>query len=132
MDEWTLAKMLPLPNVLSVKYIDFIPQPFDGGCNRLLGVLSGNGTFYFYDVEDKSVLNTITGPQQIVKFASTSDGKYLACLSCSGEVCVYDVAKYLVNCKKRDRVTTDRSGAKVLKSKKQLCQKLFLRKEVST
>lgn len=132
MDEWTLTKVLPLPNdVLSVKHIDFIPQPFDGGCNRLLGILSGTGRFYFYDVEETSVLNTITGLQQIIKFVSTSDGKYLACLLCTGEVCVYDVAQYVVTCKK-SAPSTSRSDIKSVKLKKNVYKKCIIKNEVST
>lgn len=82
-------------------------------------------------MENKSVLNTITELQKIIKFVSTNDGKYLACLSCAGEVYVYDVAKYVTNHKKNKPAST-RDGVKTCKSKKNLCKKSIVRKEVST
>ena len=36
-DAWNLLKIITLPDTCSgVKHIEFIPQPFDGGANKVL------------------------------------------------------------------------------------------------
>lgn len=79
--------------------MDFIPQPFDGGSNRILGILSGQGAVYFYDMEENIILSKIVAKQEICRFDTSGDGKYIACVLCTGENLVFDIASY-VSCRK--------------------------------
>lgn len=109
--------------------MDFIPQPFDGGCNRLLGVLSGSGSFYFYDSANNCILHSISVSEEIIKFTTSNDGKYLACVLCSGEVHVYNIEKYTLL--KKNPCAIAKSVNKTAKSKKQLYRKHIVRQQVS-
>lgn len=131
LDTWCLAKTITLPNyIASVKKLSFIPHLFDGGNNRLLAVLSGKGILYFFDTEANCVLEKISGGCEIIKFESSNDGKYVACVFCSGEVFIYDIAKLLIKCGNKTQKTIGRTRRKVGKCKKSVCKSHVIKEQV--
>ncbi|XP_050301171.1 TBC1 domain family member 31 [Anthonomus grandis grandis] len=91
---WKLLKIISLPEYINtIKQMQFIPENFDGGCNKLLAILSGNGTIYFYNIQDNILLSELKSNCEISSFTLPSyNVQYIACLLCSGEVEVYDIA----------------------------------------
>lgn len=94
---WKLLKVINLPEYINtVKKIMFIPQNFDGGNNKILCILSGNGLIYFYDVENNVLINKLASSVQITNYTiSSSNDQYLCCLLCTGEVKIYDINMFI-------------------------------------
>uniref|UniRef100_A0A1Y1KEH7 WD repeat-containing protein 67 n=1 Tax=Photinus pyralis TaxID=7054 RepID=A0A1Y1KEH7_PHOPY len=117
-DTWAASHTLTLPEyIMSIRKIAFIPQPFDGGANKVLGILSGGGVLYFYNMETEEILNKISNKAEILKFDCSGDGKYVSCLLHSGECCIYSTIKYT-----RTK-TNSRSAQRVPKSRDSVIQK---------
>ncbi|KAF5292337.1 hypothetical protein FQA39_LY03371 [Lamprigera yunnana] len=94
-DTWCIINKIVLPDyITSIKKIAFIPQVFDGGSNKMLTILTGNGVLYFYDLELNVVINGISNEAEILKFDCSMNGKYISCLLKTGEINVYVGAQY--------------------------------------
>lgn len=116
-DIWEMVKVITLAhNVSSIRKLEFISRPFDGGSNRLLAILTGNGFLYFYDMEADGILDQIYSQQEIVKITTSYNGKYVACNLSSGEINVYNISNYL----KSSMVTLSKESQKT-KALKQNC-----------
>ncbi|XP_018333575.1 TBC1 domain family member 31 [Agrilus planipennis] len=98
LDDFSLSYFIELSSsVRSVKDIQFIPQPFDGGAHKLLTILAGNGILYFYDMEANCFINQIKNAQEIAKFSISSNGEHLACIFNEGFMNVYKLNSLLKN-----------------------------------
>lgn len=95
-NSWNLEKTILLQEqTKSVRYVTFISQPFDGGANRVLSILSSNGIVYFYDMLTNMLLNKLSLELEILRYEASLDGKYLACIITCGRVNVYLLTEYL-------------------------------------
>ncbi|KAF2887046.1 hypothetical protein ILUMI_19127, partial [Ignelater luminosus] len=96
LDTWTETSTIDLPTCIqAVKRINFIPQLFDGGSNKILGILASNGMLYFYDVEKCDIVNKVVADEEIIRFDCSHDGQHIACTLKSGEVNIYKVEHYV-------------------------------------
>lgn len=97
LDSWKLLKIVNLPSYIhSVKQIEFIPQNFDGGSNKLLAILAGTGIIYFYNIENNIIISELKSNCDILSFSSPSGNvQYISCLLCSGQVAIYDIGALL-------------------------------------
>lgn len=89
---WDLVKTINVGK--SVKKLEFVSRPFDGGSNRLLSILTSNGRLLFYDMQLDGIVDEIKCSQDVVKSTLSFDGKYVACNLSSGEVNVFHVKDY--------------------------------------
>ncbi|KAI4467260.1 wd repeat containing protein 3 wdr3 [Holotrichia oblita] len=95
-NSWNLEKTIFLQEqTKSVRYVTFISQPFDGGANRVLSILSSNGIVYFYDVLTNVLLNKLSLELEILRYEPSPHGTYLACIITCGRVNVYLLTEYL-------------------------------------
>ncbi|GJQ76162.1 hypothetical protein Trydic_g1907 [Trypoxylus dichotomus] len=116
-DSWNLTKTISLhEHTTSVKQLSFISQPFDGGANRILSILSSNGIVYFYDMKADMLLSRLSLELEILRYQLSSDGKYLACIITCGRVNVYLLTKYLTV--PQEESTKDRPEIKKISLKK--------------
>ncbi|XP_063908067.1 TBC1 domain family member 31 [Zophobas morio] len=92
-----LLKFITLPEyVQTLKHVDFVPQPNDGGSNKLVAVLSGRGSVHFYDFEQNIIVSELVADYEISKYDFSSKSNFFVCLLCSGDVNIYDVVHYIV------------------------------------
>ncbi|XP_030766298.1 TBC1 domain family member 31 [Sitophilus oryzae] len=98
LDIWKLLKIVNLPNYINtVKKIGFISQNFDGGNNKLLAILSGNGIIYFYNIEDNILISKLVSKFEIYNYnIASSNTQYLSCLLCTGDVEIYDINTFIL------------------------------------
>ncbi|CAG9766198.1 unnamed protein product [Ceutorhynchus assimilis] len=115
LDIWKLLKIINLPEYInSVRKIQFISQHFDGGCNKLIAILSGNGIIYFYNVEENFLISKLNTKGEIVSFSIPHGHiQYISCLLCTGEVEVYDMNFYLMKNQELTIVKAQDSTSKV-------------------
>lgn len=105
---WKLYKFVNFSDLIqSVRQVDFVPQPFDAGFNKLLAILSQQGVIYFYNVEENNVINELKTETEIKHFEVSSEGTYIACILHCGETCIFDLQQYIT-----DNGTTRRERAK--------------------
>lgn len=96
LDIWKFVKIISLPKIIAtVKNLKFISEPFDGGSNRILAILSGNGIVYFYNISNETIISKITSDNEVTKCDFSFDGKYIACLESDGEINIYKLSQYL-------------------------------------
>ncbi|KAL1513504.1 hypothetical protein ABEB36_002908 [Hypothenemus hampei] len=124
---WRLLKIINLPShINTVKKVKFVPQSFDGGANKILAILTGNGLIYFYDLENNLLISELKSKCEIADFSvACSSVQYMACILCSGEIEVYDVNFYIepkdgTVFKKADDITQVNKKIKYRKSVKKL------------
>ncbi|XP_021932059.1 TBC1 domain family member 31 isoform X2 [Zootermopsis nevadensis] len=91
LDVWSVKKVIELPEGVSgIRHVEFLPQLFDAGANKVLGLLSSQGILYFLDIESSLFLeNVIVSQTNISRFTCSYSGKYVACILQSGEVNIY-------------------------------------------
>ncbi|EFA06627.1 TBC1 domain family member 31 [Tribolium castaneum] len=95
LSNFKLFKFITLPeHIQSLKHIDFIPQPNDAGSNKILAILSGRGTVYFYDSHQNVLMSELVANYEISKYDFSAS--YMACVLSSGDVNIYDVTQYVV------------------------------------
>ncbi|KAJ4448502.1 hypothetical protein ANN_10518 [Periplaneta americana] len=110
LDGWTVEKVIKLPeNVSGVRHIEFLPQLFDGGANKVLGLLSSHCNLHFLDIESSSFLRTATALTSINRFTCSSNGKYIACILQSGEVDIYRSCQLLDTKSPEEPVVTEKA-----------------------
>lgn len=125
-DTWTIDRIIHLPTEINgVRQILFIPQLFDGGSNRILGVLSLKNTLHFFDMEENKFLNQTQSNETytcINKFYCSPDAKYLACILNTGELNIYlsKLTKIidLPSCKKKEKNSSKSKNITKLKAVK--------------
>ncbi|KAJ8943401.1 hypothetical protein NQ314_009770 [Rhamnusium bicolor] len=97
LDKWKMSKLITLPEyVHTVKFVEFVSQSFDGGANKILAILAGQGIIYFYDIEQNIIISELTLKCEIIKFECCPNGSYIACILCSGEVELYNLSQYVM------------------------------------
>lgn len=95
LDTWALDKALSFSNhFTSIKKISFVCQPFDGGANKILCILTSNGTILFYNMHSDTLYRKLALEFEICKYETSLDGKYLVCLLTSGSMNIYLLAQY--------------------------------------
>ncbi|KAK5648993.1 hypothetical protein RI129_003885 [Pyrocoelia pectoralis] len=121
MDTWAIRDTLALPDyITSIRKITFLPQVFDGGANKILGILSGGGVLYFYNMETEEIINKISTNAEITKFDCSVDGKYVSCLLHSGELYLYSGIQYT---KTKARISTTTVAQRAPKKRESVIRK---------
>ncbi|XP_071443932.1 TBC1 domain family member 31 [Hetaerina americana] len=97
LDTWEAMKVVELPDeVCGVKCLQFLPQPFDGGSNHVLAMLSHDGHVHFLDLNSSTFIGYIRSERsQFYKFVCSSSGCYIACILLTGELNIYCGSKVL-------------------------------------
>lgn len=118
LENWSLYQTIYLPNhVKSVKQMNFIPRIFGNGSSNLLCILAGNGIIYVYDMYENTVLFQLGATREIISFCVSNEEKYVACVLCTGEICIYDTTELLCSGKKEVVVTASvKKKSKTVKS----------------
>lgn len=86
---WELIKRLELPDSLtSVKALGFLPQPLDGGANKILAILSSDRTLRFVDLSTSQFVplssnKIIAGAS---RFGVSPNGRYVAYIDITGSL----------------------------------------------
>lgn len=108
LEDWSLYQTLYLPNhIKSAKQMEFLSRVFDDGSSNLLCILAGNGIIYVYNMHKHAVLFEIGATREIVRFSvSYHGGKYVACVLCTGEICVYDITELLISGERKKNFVT--------------------------
>ncbi|XP_050509808.1 TBC1 domain family member 31 isoform X6 [Diabrotica virgifera virgifera] len=91
-----LIKMISLNDYLhSIKRAEFITNDLDGGDNKILAILSGQGILYFLNTEEDKILSQLQCDIEINRFVCTPNGTHAICLLSSGEVEIFNIQQYL-------------------------------------
>nr|XP_039261457.1 TBC1 domain family member 31-like isoform X2 [Styela clava] len=83
------------PHVTSVKDILFLPDKFDNGANKILGVISQDGIVQFIDLETCRLVFEIVSPRdddRIMSISISSVGEHIAAITLGGSLVFYDVS----------------------------------------
>lgn len=57
LDTWSVKKIVEFPDCISgIKQLDFVPQVFDGGANKILAMLTSSLEILFFDIETSTFL----------------------------------------------------------------------------
>lgn len=60
LDTWVVKKIIEFPeSIPGVKQIEFVPQIFDGGANKILALLTNSLGIYFLDIETSMFLKSM-------------------------------------------------------------------------
>lgn len=95
LESWKFYKSVNLCDFIkSVRHIEFIPQSFDGGFNKILAILSQQGVIYFYNFEKNVMMNELRAESEIKHFEISADGSYIACLLHCGYTGLYNIQQY--------------------------------------
>ncbi|KAG8240239.1 hypothetical protein J437_LFUL004699, partial [Ladona fulva] len=100
LDTWTAEKIIELPaEICGIKHLQFLPQPFDGGSNNVLAILTSTLQVYLLDLQASAFIGNISifGRSSIRKLICSHSGRYIACVLDSGEVNIYSSAKVIEN-----------------------------------
>ncbi|XP_051999243.1 TBC1 domain family member 31-like isoform X1 [Xyrauchen texanus] len=80
------------PKVRTVRYLDFLPDSFDGGSNQTLGVLSQEGIMRFINIQTCKQIFEIGSHEDAISSASISPkGHHIVAVMDSGALKIYDV-----------------------------------------
>ncbi|XP_045500154.1 TBC1 domain family member 31 [Colias croceus] len=93
MDTWKALKSINLSkyNISGVQHISFIPQVFDGGSNKILGMLSSDCILYFINVDSLKIIHAICNESSAIRnFVVSPTGKYFLSTLQLGEVNIYN------------------------------------------
>ncbi|XP_046389147.1 TBC1 domain family member 31 isoform X2 [Ischnura elegans] len=113
METFVPMKVIELPDEMcGVKELEFLPEPFDGGSNHVLGILSYDGQVYFLDLNTSTFIGKIkTEKSQIYKFFCSSSGCYVACILRTGEMSIYNGSQILADKKpSKVKVSVDKNA----------------------
>ncbi|XP_049830677.1 TBC1 domain family member 31 isoform X2 [Schistocerca gregaria] len=99
LDSWAITKVIQLPKTIpGVRHIEFLPQQFDGGCNKILCLLSSRCTIHFFNTDSTMFLQSVISPEDGIRhFTCSQDGKYLVTVLNMGEINVYKSSSVLDN-----------------------------------
>ncbi|XP_072391083.1 TBC1 domain family member 31 isoform X2 [Diabrotica undecimpunctata] len=91
-----LIKTISLNDYLhSIKRTEFVNKEFDGGNNKILAILSGQGIIYFLNIEEDKIVSHLQCDTEINRFVCTTNGTHAICLLSSGEVEIFNIEQYL-------------------------------------
>ncbi|CAG9863971.1 unnamed protein product [Phyllotreta striolata] len=137
LDTYKVLKIINLSDYLkSIKQVEFVPQPFDGGCNKILAILSGQGIVFFFDVERNEIISELRCQVEINKISCSTDSAHIICLLCSGTVDIYNSRQYTsppreIHVHKiRKKLTTNRKSCAIeaMHVKKEISELLDMKK----
>ncbi|XP_033368324.1 TBC1 domain family member 31 isoform X6 [Parus major] len=88
-----LVRIIQMPEkVRSVRHLEFLPDSFDGGSNKVLGVLSQDNVMRFINIESCKLLFDIGSPEEGISTAVISpNGRYIASVMENGSLNLYSV-----------------------------------------
>lgn len=99
-DTWQPTKLIDTNrlNIHGVQQLLFLPQPLDGGCNKVLAVLSMRRNVHLVNLECLTLITTISiESSNVSQIATSYSGKYLACVLKMGQINIYKSEKLLNN-----------------------------------
>ncbi|NWI95333.1 TBC31 protein, partial [Pitta sordida] len=88
-----LIRIIQMPEkVRAVRHLEFLPDSFDGGSNKVLGVLSQDNIMRFINIETCKLLFDIGSPEEGISTAVISpNGRYIASVMENGSLNLYSV-----------------------------------------
>lgn len=91
-----IIRIVQMPEYISaVKDISFLPENFDNGANKILGVLSQDGYTQFIDINTCRLMWEILSPwndDKISSFVVDPNGHYIVCITVGGSLVFYNVS----------------------------------------
>uniref|UniRef100_A0A1B6D5C7 Rab-GAP TBC domain-containing protein n=1 Tax=Clastoptera arizonana TaxID=38151 RepID=A0A1B6D5C7_9HEMI len=119
LDLETIQKTIFIPNVCAdVSYIDFLPQIFDGGANKILAVQSTRCILLF-NIETLEIANTFDIEDRLIKIECSPHGKYISCILQDGNVKILSTdilqktIKQTIDSHKKDAISTTKYDDKI-------------------
>uniref|UniRef100_A0A8C1M4G9 TBC1 domain family member 31 n=1 Tax=Cyprinus carpio TaxID=7962 RepID=A0A8C1M4G9_CYPCA len=93
LDSRQLLRVIHMPpEVKSVRFVDFLPDSFDGGSNQILGVLSQDGIMRFINIQScKQIFEIGSHEDAITLAAICPKGHHIVAVMDSGALRIYDV-----------------------------------------
>uniref|UniRef100_A0A9J8BTJ2 TBC1 domain family member 31 n=1 Tax=Cyprinus carpio carpio TaxID=630221 RepID=A0A9J8BTJ2_CYPCA len=93
LDSRQLLRVIHMPpEVKSVRFVDFLPDSFDGGSNQILGVLSQDGIMRFINIQScKQIFEIGSHEDAIMLAAICPKGHHIVAVMDSGALRIYDV-----------------------------------------
>uniref|UniRef100_A0A671PWE3 TBC1 domain family member 31 n=1 Tax=Sinocyclocheilus anshuiensis TaxID=1608454 RepID=A0A671PWE3_9TELE len=93
LDSRQLLRVIQMPpNVKSVRFVDFLPDSFDGGSNQILGILSQDGVMRFINIQScKQIFEIGFHEDAITLAAICPKGHHIVAVMDSGALRIYDV-----------------------------------------
>ncbi|XP_017769596.1 PREDICTED: TBC1 domain family member 31 [Nicrophorus vespilloides] len=92
-DIWKAVETLTLPeNFRGVKQLEFLPQHFDAGANKILIALTTNRFVIFIDMEKEELITKLECAD-VSRISVCPLGKQIGCVTNSGDVRVFAVAQ---------------------------------------
>lgn len=109
--DWNIMKNLNLKDEISgAKQIFIIPEPLDGGANKIIAILSSDCNLKFFDTTNLNFIKNCCGIfHGIKRFAVSNLGKFLAHVDQDGILFLTNLEK-IVNVKIKERVKLKESG----------------------
>ncbi|XP_071410000.1 TBC1 domain family member 31 isoform X3 [Pithys albifrons albifrons] len=91
-----LIRIIQMPEkVRAVRHLEFLPDSFDGGSNKVLGVLSQDNIMRFINIETCKLLFDIGSPEEGISTAVISpNGRYIASVMENGSLNLYSVQAF--------------------------------------
>ncbi|NXP23167.1 TBC31 protein, partial [Scytalopus superciliaris] len=91
-----LIRIIQMPEkVRAVRHLEFLPDSFDGGSNKVLGVLSQDNIMRFINIETCKLLFDIGSPEEGISTAVISpNGQYIASVMENGSLNLYSVQAF--------------------------------------
>ncbi|KAM9387323.1 TBC1 domain family member 31 [Phaethornis superciliosus] len=88
-----LIRIIQMPvKVRAVRYLEFLPDSFDGGSNQILGVLSQDNIMRFINIETCKLIFETGGDEEGISTAAISpNGRYIAAVMENGSLNLYSV-----------------------------------------
>ncbi|XP_016301352.1 TBC1 domain family member 31-like isoform X2 [Sinocyclocheilus anshuiensis] len=93
LDSRQLLRVIQMPpKVKTVRFVDFLPDSFDGGSNQILGVLSQDGILRFINIQSCKQFFEIGSHEDAITLAAICPkGHHIVAVMDSGALRIYDV-----------------------------------------
>ncbi|CAK1553855.1 unnamed protein product [Leptosia nina] len=136
MDTWKALLSLDLTkfNISGAQQVSFLPQVFDGGSNKILGVLSSDCIVYLINIESVKLVHVVRFESSGIRdFIVSPTGKYFLCILQLGEVNIYNTSFVLDLAKiSKEKVTVPIKSMPHMVSKNDLHTKFEVEKRMRT
>lgn len=102
--DWTILKNINLKDeITGAKQIEIVPQPLDGGANRMITILSSDCNCKFFDLTTSSFIKNCCGIfHGIKRFRVSNGGKFLAHIDQDGILFLTNLER-IVNVKRKEK-----------------------------
>lgn len=99
--DWSILKNVHLKNeILGSRQIAIVPQPLDGGANKIITILTSNCNVKFFDLKNLSFIkNCCDIFHGIKRFRVSNSGKFLAHIDNDGLLILTNLERIIVNVK---------------------------------